>query len=402
MTYETLTKNALTRHFKATNYKKHVIRNIEIIGQRKIVILGDGDGINGGILRKVIAQLRKKGVRVPEVAFSCTNDERTLDKRDESFKSITALKGMSKAYYVFVTSSYDDLEVYLKGLTGRVGSAKTIEQRLQQLGYTNRDYCLVNEPISFLGTYMKLRAFLFGISDKGQQKKLEKPVRETAAQMQSFKEKYHGKRCFIIGYKAGVHVDRLNVMLNEHCISMNGICSFFGRTPLRPTQYILTDPEFYRGNGKYIEEMECFISSDVKVFRDKFKKPPTYFNLMGDGLIPQLPKFGDTRHKESLRRISDLYVALQLALFEGFTEIYLYGFDGLYDAQITPYEDAIVNDDNNYDIPEDAQTLLKNVKTYAASAGASIYNMSGIIGLDMFDRREFDELEFASASPFGI
>lgn len=34
---------------------------------------------------------------------------------------------MSKAYYVLVSSSYDELEVYLKGMTGRVGSAQSIE-----------------------------------------------------------------------------------------------------------------------------------------------------------------------------------------------------------------------------------------------------------------------------------
>ena len=60
---------------------------------------------------------------------------------------------MSKAYYVLVSSSYDELEVYLKGMTGRVGSAQSIEKRLQQYGFTERDYCLVNQPVSFLGTY---------------------------------------------------------------------------------------------------------------------------------------------------------------------------------------------------------------------------------------------------------
>ena len=35
---------------------------------------------------------------------------------------------MSKAYYVLVSSSYDELEVYLKGMTGRVGSAQSIEK----------------------------------------------------------------------------------------------------------------------------------------------------------------------------------------------------------------------------------------------------------------------------------
>ena len=97
MTYDSLTGGKLTKFFKAQNYKKQVIKNIEIIGQRKLVILGDGQGVNAEVLKKVLAQLKKKGVRVPELAFMATNDERTLIKDDNSIRSITELKGMSKA-----------------------------------------------------------------------------------------------------------------------------------------------------------------------------------------------------------------------------------------------------------------------------------------------------------------
>ena len=51
MTYDSLTNAKLTKFFKAGNYKKQIIKNIEIIGQRKLVILGDGRGVNGEILK---------------------------------------------------------------------------------------------------------------------------------------------------------------------------------------------------------------------------------------------------------------------------------------------------------------------------------------------------------------
>ena len=396
MTYDSLTGGKLTKFFKAQNYKKQVIKNIEIIGQRKLVILGDGQGVNAEVLKKVLAQLKKKGVRVPELAFMATNDERTLIKDDNSIRSITELKGMSKAYYVLVTSSYDELEVYLKGMTGRVGSAQTIEKRLQQYGFTERDYCLINKPVGFLGTYMKLKRSQFNIANKSEQNKLEKNVRRTEPQLKECKDKFRGQRCFIVGYKEGVKLDELNLLFNEKCISYNGICKYFAKTPLRPTQYILSNAEHYLGNGKYIEAMDTFVASNVTVFEDKFAKRPTYFNIMGNGFIPQLPSFGTTQHSEALRRIDDLYIALQLALYEGFSEIYIYGFDGIYDAQITGYEEALVNADKKYDYPEEAQTLLKNVKTYASSAGVSIYNMSGIDSLNMFESRSFADIDFST------
>jgi len=396
MTYESLTKGGLAKMFKAQTYKKHIVQNIEIIGQRKLVILDDANGGNSEILKKALAQLKKKGVRVPEVAFCVTNDERDLVKDDDKLRSITELQGKAKAYYVLVASSYDDLEVKLKGLEGKIGDAKLLEQELHQFGYTNRDYCLMNKPAGMLGTYMKLKNSMYKISEKSQQKKLGKLVKSTESQMNAYKDKFRGQRCFILGYKKGVVLEELNLMLGEKCIAYNGICSLFSKTPLRPSQYLLTDAEHYQGNGKYIDQLECFVASNVKVFEDKFAKRPTYINMMGDGLIPQLPSFASTQSSEALRRIDDLYAALQLAIYQGFTEIYLYCFDGLYDAQLTAYDEALLKEDGQYDYPEQAKTLLKNIKTYAASAGVSIYDMSNVSGLDMFEKKSFNDVDFAT------
>lgn len=392
MTYDSLTNKYFTKKFKASTYKKHIIENIEIIGQRKIVILGDGHGINALILKKVIEKLRAKGVRVPQIAYIATNDERTLS---DDVRSITTLNGMAKTYYVMISSSSDPLEVYLKGLTRKVGTAKSIAQRLEQYGYTNRDYCIMNEPTFALAKHMSIMNFSFKMSNKKEISRLDKIAKKTEEQLLAIKDKCHGQRCFIIGYKKGARIEELNVMFNEKCISYNGICNFFARTPLRPTQYILTDPKHYLGNGKYIENMDSFISSSVKVFEDKFKNKPTFFNIMGKGFIPQLPSFESTQHSESLCRIDDLYIALQLALYQGFSEIYIYGFDGIYNAQITNYDEALVNESKEYDYPSEAQALLKKVKTYANSCGTSIYNMSGISSLDMFERKNFDDVDFS-------
>ncbi len=396
MTYESLTKGGLVKMLKAQTYKKHIVKNIEIIGQRKLVILDDVNGGNAEILKKALAQLKKKGVRVPEIAFFATNDERDLIKDDDRIRSITELQGKAKAYYVLVASSFDELEVKLKGREGKIGSAKLLAQRLEQYGYTNRDFCLMNEPAGLLGTYMKMKNSMYKVSEKSEQKKLGKLVKSTEAQMNAYKNKFAGQRCFILGYKKGVVLEELNVMLEERCIAYNGICTYFSKTPLRPSQYLLTSNEHYQGNGKYIDQLECFVASDAKVFEDKFAKRPTYINMMGDGIISQLPSFASTQSSEALRRIDDLYAALQLAIYQGFTEIYLYCFDGLYDAQLTPYDEALLKEDGQYDYPEQAQTLLKNIKTYAASAGISIYDMSNVPSLDMFEKKSFADIDFTT------
>ncbi len=390
MTYKSLTQGKIVQMLKAQNYKKLIVRNIEVIGQRKLVILDDADSANAEVLKKTLAQLKKKGVRVPETAFMATNDERTLRDGDDSLRSITELKNMSKAYYVLVSASYDEVEVKLKGLAGKIGAAQALEQRLQQYGFTSKDYCLMNKPVGMLGTYMNMKRSSF----KTKSSKLDAPVKRTEPQLKTYENKFRGQRCFILGYKKDVKLEEINVMMNEKCIAYNGFCKFMSKTPLRPSQFIVTSAEHYLGNGKYIEGMECFVSSAVSVFEDKFAKKPTYFNLLGDGIIPQLPSFASTQYDEALRRIDDLYVALQLAIYQGFTEIYLYCFDGIFDAQLTPYDEALVKGIDVIDYPEQAKTLLKNVKTYAASAGVSIYDMSNVPGLDMFEKKEFSEIDF--------
>ena len=72
--------------------------------------------------------------------------------------------------------------------------------------------------------------------------------------------------------------------------------------------------------------MECFIDGRIKVFEDKFKKKPTYFNGLGAGLINGLPSFQSVETVFATANMFPMYAMIQLALYMGFSEIYLYGW----------------------------------------------------------------------------
>ena len=74
--------------------------------------------------------------------------------------------------------------------------------------------------------------------------------------------------------------------------------------------------------------MECFIDGRIKVFEDKFKKKPTYFNGLGAGLINGLPSFQSVETVFATANMFPMYAMIQLALYMGFSEIYLYVWDG--------------------------------------------------------------------------
>lgn len=398
MDFKEYLNDGLVKSAKSGAYKTHIIKNIEVIGQRKIVIYGEGDDVE--LLNSTIAQLRKKDVKIPEIAFSVTNDQRHV-KEDQTMRMVSELKGKASAYYVFIVAAYTPVEKKLSGRSGILGDSFSMVEGLKRLGFRERDYCVMNEPCGMMATKLTIINARAGMDDNGFAKKLAGMQKQTEAQLNSYKNKHKGERCFLMGYKKGCKLDEMNTIMNEYTIGYNGMCEYFTRTPLRPKYYVLSDAKHYQGNGKYIEGMECFVAGDIKVFEDKFKKKPTYFNHFNGGFIPQLPDFTAVHGTYEMNKIDDIYYMLQLAIFMGFSEIYLYGMDGIFNIAINDVSEGYVNAEQNYPYPEEAKSLLRTVADFAKSNGIKIYNMSGIDSLDMFAPISFDEVDFTRSKVFG-
>ena len=222
----------------------------------------------------------------------------------------------------------------------------------------------------------------------------------TAQQLSAYKGKNNGQRCFILG-NTSAKLDELNVLMNERTFACDNFCDFFSRTPQRPTYYLLTDPKAYLGNGKYIEGMECFVNADVKVFEDKFKKKPTYINLLGNGLIDGLPTFQSVGSIYETSQIMAMYQMMQLAIYMGFSEIYIYGFDGVFPLEIdADGVGRVVPEGSTAGFPEKAKQLLERVHAYADGNNIKIYSVCETTGLSMFDKTKYEDIDFTASSIF--
>ena len=165
---------------------------------------------------------------------------------------------------------------------------------------------------------------------------------------------------------------------------------------------MLTESASYLGNGKYIEGMECFIDGRIKVFEDKFKKKPTYFNGLGAGLITGLPTFQEAESVFATARMFPMYVMIQLALYMGFSEIYLYGWDGLFPLDIDADGAARKAAEGEVPgFPEGAKQLISQVKKYAESNGSRLISMCQTSGMSMLDKAEFESIDLSASSIFG-
>ena len=380
---------------KLSAYKSHIVKKIEEIGQKKLVVIGGGEEF--GVLKQALEQLKHKGVKVPDIAFRATVSENEVNE-EQDIRFISELNGKSNAFYVLILAPYTSLEIQLAAMAGVQGTSAEIASALKaQCGYNDSGFCEMNEP-SGLG--MKLAAKKLGKGLAGDGKRAGGMENLTAQQMAAYKDKMKGQRCFILG-KYSAKLDELNGLMNEHAFACNDFCDFFTRTPQRPEYFLLTEGSAYLGNGKYIEGMECFVEGKISVFEDKFKKKPTYFNGLGAGLINGLPGFQDVESVYSTAVMFPMYAMIQLALYMGFSEIYLYGWDGLFPLNIDsngvarkPAEGEVA------DFPQGAKKLMEQVKRYAEDNGSKVISMCETNGLSMLERIPFEQVDLSASSIF--
>ena len=396
MDYSEYLANGMVSGGKASAYKSHIIKNIEVIGQRKLVIIGGGAEYD--LLMKTVDALRKKGVRVPEVAFRVCTNEYEVDP-DKDIRFIDELRGKNSAFYPLILQPYTAVEQKFAAMAGVVGISQETARALEvKYGYTKRDYCEMNDPdgSGLKGSMGGSKAEKSLASDA---KKSAAAAAATSAQLAAYSGKMNGSRCFIIGSKSA-KLDVLNTLFNERTFAANEICDFFTRTPQRPGWYLLTSPEYYLGNGKYIEGMECFVNGDVTVFEDKFKKKPTYIAHMSGGIVEGLPSFSDVLSRWDTARLMPLYEMTQLALYMGFSEIYYYGFDGLFRSE---YDECGVGRkvEGTADFPAKAKALLASVKAYADSRNVKLYTMCETAGFSEFQPIKFEDIDFSTSAIFG-
>lgn len=396
MNYSEYLANGMVSGGKAAAYKNHFIKNIEIIGQRKLAVIGDGKDYE--LLMSTMSALRTKGVRVPEVAFSVVLNENEADP-DNDIKFIDELKGMSKAIYAVIVKPFTPAQTQLAAMAGVVGTSQEAAAALKHIcGYTDSDFCQMNDPEGS-GLKGKLGENKANGALNSEAKQAANKAAETAAQLSAYKGKMNGERCFILGNPAA-KLDELNSLLNERTFAANDFCSLFAKSPQRPSFFLLTTADAYLGNGKYIEGMECFVNTDVTVFEDKFKKKPTYLPHVGNGLIDALPAFRQMQSEWDTAKILPLYEMLQLALYMGFSEIYIHGFDELFSLEYSEGVGRLPQEGKAPSYPSRVRRTLEQVNDYAKANGAKIFTMCETKGLSMFERRDIAEIDFSTSALF--
>lgn len=241
--------------------------------------------------------------------------------------------------------------------------------------------------------------------------------RADVGKLQSLKNKFEGKRCFIIGNGPSLNKIDLSLLKNEYTFGVNSIFLKTEESGFKPTFYMVEDSHVMSDNvediNKYDVEYKFFPTAYKKYIKNKKN---TYFFNMNIGfyypLSPnyQKPRFSIDASDQIYCGQSVTIMNLQLAYYLGFTEVYLIGMDFSYnipdsavveDGTITSTEDDINHFDPRYfgagkkwHDPQ-LHNVLKNYKMakfmYELN-NRNIYNSTVGGKLEVFKRIEFNSL----------
>lgn len=254
------------------------------------------------------------------------------------------------------------------------------------------------------------------ISRKNIEKYILKP-KEYNCKLIDLKDKFKGKRCFIIGNGPSLNKCDLKLLEKEYSFAVNGIFYKTKEMGYKPNFYMVEDNHVVSDNLREINKYKC----EYKFFPSNYKNiiipdENTIFIPMDCGFYREnhpyfcKPRFSKDVPNEIFAGQSVTIMQLQMAYHLGFSEVYLIGMDFSY----TLPESTVVEgcnytsqeDDVNHFHPDyfgkgkkwhdpQLERVLANYekcKEEFESDGRNIYNATVGGKLDIFERRDYDKL----------
>ncbi len=221
------------------------------------------------------------------------------------------------------------------------------------------------------------------------------------AKIRCFKNLHKGERCFIVATGPSLTYDDLSLLKDEYCFGVNSIIRSFEKTDWRPTYYGIQDVNVY---GKLEAELSDVDLGNIFIgqgIANRFQTPSRYipyfifycFHKMHGELIPLKSGFSNDASEIVYDGYSVTYSMLQLAVYMGFSEIYLLGTDCTYEKHERQHfvESGWV-DKQAATVGERMIYAFTVAKEYADNHEIQIFNATRGGMLDVFERVELNDV----------
>ena len=223
-------------------------------------------------------------------------------------------------------------------------------------------------------------------------------------QIENFKNIHSGQRCFIVATGPSLRMEDLDTLAknDELCISMNRIWYAFDKTIWRPQYYVVGDYRFLMEDEEILEKLPIahkFVADTYGPYWEKeHSESIIKYHFQYEYLPDRMPKFSADFSRKSYHGCSITYVCLQLAVYMGFTDIFLLGVDA---TRLKKQHDSSSHFCGEYIertttplmcFDEEPRLAYKAAKEYSEKRGINIYNATRGGELEVFTRADFDKL----------
>lgn len=250
--------------------------------------------------------------------------------------------------------------------------------------------------------------------DKNKQKNYLKT--KYPEQIKKFKNINKGKRCFIIGNGPSLKISDLTALKDEDCFACNRIYGLYDKTPWRPKYYCAQD---YKVLQQISQDLpQAIKDSDVAFFPYNFKdiypnkiltdnKVNLFYHpyvsvYSKDGTYPEdIMPFSHDITQSIYDGLSITYGMIQVAVYMGYSEIYLLGIDhnykmknGVVDTSQS-YAEGIKPIDMSTQFPPElllCENSFRTAKRFCEKNGIIIKNATRGGKLEVFERVDFEKV----------
>ena len=223
---------------------------------------------------------------------------------------------------------------------------------------------------------------------------------------EQIKESKVGKRCFIIGNGASLSPADLDMINGEESFASNQIFRIFEYTKWRPTYYLIQD-RYAEIRPEEILSIDCenvFLSDYYCRFNRVLR--PDFIQLKCKYEFPRKPTaFSEHIEKYYIVSPTVSYMAMQIAAYMGYSDIYLIGFDHNYQYELND-KNGIIKEtktkDPHFYKDKDPITIIANIeemeiayrqfKQYAVDKGINVKNVTRGGSLELFERAKLEDV----------
>lgn len=239
---------------------------------------------------------------------------------------------------------------------------------------------------------------------------------KNSKRLAAYRNKYKGKRCFMIGNGPSLTISDLEMLKGEVTFGCNMIYKIFDRTDWRPNYICMSDRTLIRGIAPILPDIDTTIFTSHVAYKGMAEKPKKVIYAYNAAPDPAYYVHGNLLGYYVGSFASVMTYALELAMYMGFEEMYLLGVDA--SNNMTKGVGHFINNYYDKDTKEKekerAQKYYGNteeslekfgewtvnkqvdayqvIKDYADKHGFKIYNAGRGGELEVFPRVNLDEV----------